>query len=189
VQHLAIESDPAEVRSRRDEIALIDGGKRLTPDREVTPSGPHQLDGLELHLETFAVTAGDVWAFDRRTGILAAGDLVTLPIPLLDTACPEGWEKALDHLAATPFEQLVPGHGEPMNQLGLAAYRDAFHALRVCAASHRDKDACIDGWLNDAGPLVPPGDVGLARQSLGYYVAAVLRGDPVKRAKLCGPGV
>jgi len=29
---------------------------------------------------------------------LIAGDLVTLPVPFLDTACPNGWRKALDTL-------------------------------------------------------------------------------------------
>ncbi|MBV8200297.1 MAG: hypothetical protein JOZ15_06705 [Acidobacteria bacterium] len=33
---------------------------------------------------------------------------------------------------------------------------------------------------------VPPGDLALARSALGYYVSSVLRGDQVKRAKLCG---
>jgi len=181
--------DPGAAQALRDEIALIDAGPRLGPTHEVKASGPLALAGrpLELHLETFAVTAGDVWLLDPASGVLAAGDLVTLPVPLLDTACPARWQAALDHLATVPFRQLVPGHGEPMNHAGFDAYRSAFRDLLACAASARGKDACIDGWLRDAGSLVPPEDVTLARQALGYYVAAVLRGDPAKRAKLCSP--
>ena len=52
-----------------------------------------------MTLEARAVTAGDVWLFDPATRVLAAGDLVTLPAPFLDTACPERWKAALDRVA------------------------------------------------------------------------------------------
>jgi glyoxylase-like metal-dependent hydrolase (beta-lactamase superfamily II) len=62
------------------------------------------------------VSDGDVWIFDRESRTLISGDLVTLPLPLFDTACPEGWQQALSRVADVDFETLAPGHGEPMSR-------------------------------------------------------------------------
>src|SRR4030081_1563138 len=101
-------STPEKAAPLRAEVAIIDSGSALAPDEVVTSSGERMLAGLrlDLELETYAVTAGDVWVFDPRSRVLAAGDLVTLPVPFLDTACPERWRAALDHLAKTDFKVL-----------------------------------------------------------------------------------
>lgn len=49
-----------------------------------------------------------------------------------------------------------------------------------------DDATCIDGWVSDLGPLLPPGDRDFARQLLRYYVPEVLRAPPGKVASRCG---
>jgi glyoxylase-like metal-dependent hydrolase (beta-lactamase superfamily II) len=98
-------NDEQAQQSMRTEIALIDSGSQLLPTDVVTASAQIVIAGrpLQVHLEHGAVTAGDVWVLDRKTGVLLAGDLVTLPAPFLDTACPSRWQQALQHLADAPF--------------------------------------------------------------------------------------
>ena len=179
--------DPDKEKALRAEIALIDAGPALTPSERVTAKGPRTIAGLplELGLEGPAVTAGDVWVFDRTTKTLMSGDLVTLPAPLFDTACPAGWKDALGHLDAVPFERLVPGHGPVLTHAQFATYRHAFDALLACTASARAKAECVDGWVVDAGDLVPAADQAFARSLVNYYVDDLLRADPARTAELC----
>lgn len=172
----------------RSELAILDAAPALVPDETVTASGRRVLAGraLELHLESHAVTAGDLWILDTETGILIAGDLVTLPAPLLDTACPERWSQVLGRLAAVEFSTLLPGHGPAMDRAAFARYRAAFDDLLACAASASSARTCGDGWLAGAGELMPEADSRLARGLVDYYVTEVLRGDPGRRAGLCG---
>ncbi|MBZ5589166.1 MAG: MBL fold metallo-hydrolase [Acidobacteriia bacterium] len=180
--------DPSERRGFQDELAIIDAGSALAPDEVVTVTGPRTIGGraLQLGLERNAVTAGDVWVFDPATGVLASGDLVTLPAPLFDTACPRGWQAALARLASVPFTVLVPGHGRPMSRVDFERYRAGFDRLLACAASKRTDEACGDGWMRDIGPLMPESDRGLARRLLQYYLPNNLRAAPEKTARLCG---
>ena len=174
-------SDDSSARSGwENEVAIIDAGSALAPDEEITSGGLRTIAGraLEIGLESHAVTAGDVWVLDPATGVLASGDLVTLPVPLLDTACPRGWETALEHLAAVKFDLLVPGHGAPMTRDQFEAYRAGFAALLGCAASSQPEAACIDGWLGDLGPLIPRSDRDFARVLLQYYLQNNLRTAP-----------
>jgi glyoxylase-like metal-dependent hydrolase (beta-lactamase superfamily II) len=170
----------------RAEIAIIDQGAALGPDVRVDGTSDRTLAGRRLRVgfEARAVTAGDLWVFDPATRVLAAGDLVTLPVPFLDTACPAGWQKALADLASVDFTTLVPGHGEPMTRAGLDTYRAAFDGLLACAASDRARDDCIDGWTKGAAPLLKTEDPKFARALLGYYVDQ-LRGDAARITRLC----
>ncbi|HEX6832336.1 MAG TPA: hypothetical protein VF132_02280, partial [Rudaea sp.] len=172
----------------RDEIAIIDAGKALYPDEAITASGARTIGGrkLEIHLATNTVTGGDVWLFDPATRVLAAGDLVTLPVPFLDTACPVRWKTALDELAKTHFATLVPGHGKPMQRPQFETYRRAYSNLLACAAGKGEKSACIDGWVADAGDLLPDAEMRkFSKALLDYYMDNALRADPAKMAKLC----
>lgn len=180
--------DPAKTREWRDEIARIDSGRALAPDEVVTSSGERELVGrrLELHLESRAVTEGDVWLFDLDTRVLVAGDLVTLPVPFLDTACPARWQAALERISKMDFRLLVPGHGAPMTREAFHSYRDAFDRLLACAAAPREKEACVEGWMKDAGSLLGGEDAAFVRSLAGYYVGEVLRGDGKRLAGLCG---
>lgn len=178
---------PAGAAAERAELALLDAAPQLAPDEVVTSSGPRRLAGRELvlTLERHAVTAGDLWVLDPASGVLAAGDLVTLPVPFLDTACPERWRAALDRLATAEFTRLVPGHGAPMSRPEVERYRRAFGAPLDCAASPRSQETCADGWLTDLGPLLAEAEHGFARQLLAYYFDVALRGAPEARARLC----
>lgn len=178
--------DSAAQAGLRTEIALIDAGPRLAPTDVITASRTFEIAGrkLELHLER-AVTAGDLWAFDESTATLLAGDLVTLPAPFFDTACPERWRAALAGMSQWSFKTLIPGHGAPMKREGFETYRRAFNGLLDCAAGPGAKADCIDGWLKDAGPLLAEADTQFARGLVGYYLDEVLRGHADKLAKLC----
>ena len=169
------------------ELAILDAGPALAPDRVVAASGPATLAGLPLRLGLArrAATAGDVWLYDASTRILIAGDLVTLPAPFFDTACASGWRAALAELEAVPFKTLVPGHGAPMGRAEFARYRAAFGGLLDCAAGEAEAPACIEGWLEGVGALVPVSEQPLARMLLEYYLAQVLRGDPPPVREAC----
>ena len=117
--------------------------------------------------------------------MLLAGDLVTLPVPFLDTACPEGWQAALGVLDATEFTSLVPGHGAPMDRAGFEAWRTAFDGLLACAASDADPSTCADQWIGGLGGLLPAREHARAREMLGHYVGEVLRGDDGRATRYC----
>lgn len=177
--------EPALKERLETELALLRLGRELSADQAVTESGPMLLAGreLDLHVETRAVSDGDVWLFDPETRILVSGDLVTLPVPLFDTACPEGWQEALGRIADVDFDRLVPGHGEPMTRARFLSYREAFDALLACAASRSDNEACIEGWLTDAGVE----DSVYARELLDYYLTGSLRPGAKGRETWCKP--
>ena len=183
------QSDDAGARdSMQAEIGLIDSRWAIEPTYVVGTTGRRTIVGrdLELHLERNAVTAGDVWVYDPQTRVVLAGDLVTLPAPFLDTACPRRWSAALVHLETKRFVTLVPGHGAPMDHDGLKVYRKAFDGLLDCAASGAAKESCIDGWLGDASPLLPEeADRDYARGALGYYMDQTLRGHDEQLKQLC----
>lgn len=178
--------DAAQATALRGELALLDAGAALYPDERITRGGTRMVAGRRLLVgfETRAVTAGDVWLFDPATRTLAAGDLVTLPAPLFDTACPARWQAALGHLAKVDFERLVPGHGAPLTRVQLRVYRTAFDHLLACSAGKAAKAACIDGWMRDAQSLIPAAGEELARNLLDYYIDGVLR-DAAKKKSLC----
>lgn len=171
----------------RAEMALIDAGALLAPDEVITRSQTRTIAGrkLELHLESGAVTAGDVWVLDPATRVLIAGDLVTLPVPFLDTACPQRWQESLDRLADADFETLIPGHGPPMRRESFERYRSTYGRLLACADTDQPKDACIDGWIAGLGPLLAQEDATFVRRLLGYYMDEHLRAAPERRARHC----
>ena len=188
VQQLQTSKDDAEMqKALRHELALIDAGDALAPDAVIGASRRIRLAGrrMRVGLENNAVTAGDVWLFDPSSKILVAGDLVTLPAPFLDTACPSGWQQSLQRLGEVEFETLVPGHGAPMTRDQFGTYRKAFDSLLACASSDMEKGACTDGWLRDAETLIEQNDRNLARMMIDYYVEEHLR-KPERTKVLCG---
>lgn len=130
----------------------------LLPDVAVTASGPVIIDGkmLDINLAPNAATDGDVWVYDARSHIAAAGDLITLPVPFLDTACVGGWRTGLDAIAATPFTTVIPGHGAPMTRPQFMSYKAAFEAYTDCAHSTRDRSECAVAWLKATADLRAP---------------------------------
>ena len=179
--------NPQALAPMRGEIALIDEGAALGPTKVITKSTLLNVAGrrLQFHLESHAVTAGDVWVLDPATRVLLAGDLVTLPAPFFESACPSGWRTALAHLDEAPFAWLVPGHGAPMQRHAFDTYRKAFSNLLACAAGDATKNSCIDAWITDASELISTDDVSYARILIGYYVQNYLRHPTERIRKFC----
>lgn len=178
--------DDKQLAAWRAEIATIDAGRALYPDVVVAHSGKFRIAGEDfaLHLAA-AATAGDVWLYAPKSRVLVAGDLVTLPVPFLDTACPAAWKAALAGLQRTDFQTLVPGHGAPMRRAQFETWRHAFDNFVDCGASARDGKACVDGWLADAQPLLAGADPAFVRSLAAYYVDNSLRAPNAKRDALC----
>ena len=175
---LAQATDDEQRAQLGDEIARIDAGAALRPDQVVSATGERVLAGrsLLLGLSRHAATAGDVWLFDRERRLLVAGDLVTLPVPFLDTACPPRWQAELATLAALEFDTVIPGHGPALDRAGFERYRAAVDGLLACAASAATPGDCAGRWLDDAGPLLDGSDAAFTRRLVEYYVNARLRG-------------
>jgi len=187
VEAIAGTKEEKAAQSYRDEITIIDSGRALYPDQPIDKTSTQRIAGhvFELHLQTRAVTAGDVWVYDPATRTLAAGDLVTLPVPLLDTACPTRWKSALDDLGRASFKTLIPGHGPPMQRAQFDVYRRAYANLLRCTSGAQTKTACVDGWMSDAGSLIAEGQRSFARTLLDYYVDHSLRATKDKIAEAC----
>jgi glyoxylase-like metal-dependent hydrolase (beta-lactamase superfamily II) len=192
LQELVARADatPENVATWQAEIARIDAGAQLRPTNPITRPQDGSLAGRSVYLglEENAASGGDVWLYDKSTRTLVAGDLVTLPVPLFDTACSEGWQQALARLDALGFTRLVPGHGVPMDHVQFRTYRDGFDRLLACAASDAPAGTCKTGWLRDIAPLIPQQDAALAESLLDYYIPQVLRAPPERRARYCRTG-
>ena len=159
----------------RSETALIDGSDSMQPTHPVTDTGTLELAGRTVVLGLGSgVSGGDVWLFDPATRVLLAGDLVTQPAPLFDTACARRWLSDLDALAAQPFDMLVPGHGAPMRRAAFDAWRHDLAELVNCAAQGREVATCRDGWLGGQASALAEVDHALAYELLGYYLSGPL---------------
>lgn len=168
------------------DLATLDHGEVLKPDVVIARSQEMTLAGrkLQVNLAPHAATAGDIWLFDPASKRAIAGDLVTLPAPFLDTACPEGWEAALDQIARLDFDSLVPGHGPVMNRDDFNAYHIAFTTLLDCANSDRPMETCAGGWMNAARRWLSEDDAKHFAGYAGYYAELIRSG---KLSKYC-PG-
>src|SRR5260221_11413937 len=172
---------PEETRADlRLDIVTIQHGSALRPD--VLISAPTTLSRggrkLRIKLARDAATSGDVWLYDPRSGIAVLGDLVTLPAPFLDPACPEGWKAALAEAGATPFRLAVPGHGAPMQRQQFLLYRRAFESFIDCSNSDRPVPDCATSWANAVQPLLPADPAEMRRaQSMAAYYVGLLRAN------------
>jgi glyoxylase-like metal-dependent hydrolase (beta-lactamase superfamily II) len=152
--------DPKAPATAAEETALflatMDASETLRPDVPVERSGPMTIAGrpLAMHVATDAVTDGDLWLYDEATRVAVIGDLVTLPAPFFETACPARWQAALDEVWANPFTLAVPGHGAPMSRDAFDSYRKAFGNFRACVGSDKLPAACAEGWAKDVGSLL-----------------------------------
>ena len=145
----------------------------------VERSGDQALAGrpLGLRVTAGAVTAADVWIYDAATKVAVLGDLVTLPAPFFETACPARWQAALDEVWATPFDLAVPGHGATMTRAQFDAYRRAFGAFRGCVGGDTAAAECAAGWTRDVGEfLASDADRVQATRYAAYYVDFLRKG-------------
>jgi glyoxylase-like metal-dependent hydrolase (beta-lactamase superfamily II) len=170
-------------------FAAMDDADALRPSRVVARSAAMTIAGrrLRVNVARFAATEADLWIHDPAAGLVIAGDLVVAPVPFMDTACPEGWRRALDAIAATPFTVLIPGHGAPMDRATFLAWRTAFDNLLDCGASARARDECVAGWQRDAASFIAAGDARRIGEMAGYYLDTRLRSAPEERRLFCRP--
>ena len=179
---------PQQIEDSRLDRAAVDDTKNLLPMRPIVESGAVELAGraLALHVAPFAATEADLWIYDAASKTAIVGDLVVAEVPFFDTGCPEGWRAALGEIAATPFVQLIPGHGATMTRDAFARWRAAFDALLDCAASNADAAVCVAGWRAGAAAFIPVGDEPRIAAYTAYYVTEILR-SPAAHARFCHP--
>ena len=149
---------PVTAQEIRGDIETRKNPSALRPDIAVTASRAYTIDGLTLEMRFAgnAATDGDVWVYEPRSGTAAVGDLVTFPVPFLDTACVKGWRTALDEVAATPFTRVIPGHGPIMDRAQFTRYTAAFESYTDCAASTAGKAQCAADWMKATASLRSP---------------------------------
>ena len=186
-------ADPKTPAGQRKQIMRgryrIDHPDTLRPTDVVTKTATMRIAGrqLDVHLAKFAATEGDVWIYDRKTRTAIVGDLVVGLVPFMDSACPDGWSKALREIARTPFTTLIPGHGAVMTRTDFAQWRMAFDGLVSCGRSSQPQRACIAGWMRSAARFIPADHRNYAREAAGYYIDTRLRSSPAEQQKFCKP--
>ena len=163
---------------RREEIQIfIDtmaAARELQPDVAVTRSGAMTLAGrtLDVRVTDKAVSDADLWLFDAPSKVAVIGDLVTVPVPFFETACPDRWKASLDDVWATAFETAIPGHGRPMTRAQFDVYRQSFGAFVSCVRSQAAPAQCAAGWADGVATLI--GDDPARRKAVAanaeYYV-------------------
>lgn len=186
-------ADPKTPEAQRQELlrgrSVVDHPERIRPNHVITRTGRMRIAGrlLDVHLAKFAATEGDVWIYDPKIRTAIVGDLVVGIVPFMDTACPDGWSKALAEIAAVPFRTLIPGHGEPMNRADFVAWRRAYDVFVACGRSNVHKNQCIDGWVSDAAKFIDAEHADYARAAAAYYLDTRLRSSPEEQQRYCKP--
>ena len=185
--------DPTTPAARLPEIrrflARMDNPESIRPTIPVTKSGTMMiaLRRVDVHIAPFAATEADLWLFVPDEGLVIAGDLVVDIVPFMDTACPDGWKKALAEIAAIPFATLIPGHGAPMVRAKFLQWKSAFDRFVDCGRSTRLKEECVAGWKRDAAPFIDAAHAGYITEAAGYYLDTRLRSSPEEQQKYCKP--
>ena len=186
-------ADPKTSPATRDQLLrgreVIDHPERIAPNRVVAKSRRMKIAGrmLDVHLAKFAATEGDVWIYDSKAGVAIVGDLVVGLVPFMDTACAEGWSKALDGIAAVPFRTLIPGHGAAMTRGDFLQWRKAYNDFVECGRSKADEKQCIAGWDRDAARFIDPEHRKYVDAAAGYYLDTRLRSSPEEQQRYCRP--
>ena len=167
-------------------VATMDERGILRPDIVVAKSGDLAIAGcpFDVHVTDRAVTDADVWLYDGASGVAVIGDLVTLPAPFFETACPAQWRMALDEVWATPFVKAIPGHGRPMDRVAFDTYRRAFNGFMDCVEGETAAAQCAATWAAGIAPLLGGDDL-MRRMATGdaeYYVG-MLRENGGKSAE------
>lgn len=168
---------------------VMDHPETLRPTDVVRQSRNIAIDGrkLDVHVAHFAATEADLWLYDRKAKLAIAGDLVVGLVPFMDTACPDGWRKALEEITATPFVTLIPGHGEPMDRARFLQWKTAFGNFVDCGHSSQAVAECVAGWMKDAAPFIDDEHRDYVRQAAEYYVTTRLRSSPEEQQHYCSP--
>jgi glyoxylase-like metal-dependent hydrolase (beta-lactamase superfamily II) len=167
--------------------AFLDQPAYGRPTVPVTASGPRRIAGrtIDVRLAPFAVSEGDVWLVIPEEKMVIAGDLVVDIVPFMDTACVEGWDRALEAISEVDFQTLIPGHGAPMSKPEFIQWKTAFGALVGCGRSNAAISECVEGWMTNAAPFIAEDKKGYVREAAAYYVQTRLRSKPEEQRKFC----
>jgi len=186
-------ADPRTSAMQRDQIvramAVTDQPDRIRPNRVVERSGTLTVAGrrMEVHLAKFAATEGDVWLYDPEAKLAIVGDLVVDIVPFMDTACADGWLRALGEIERTSFETLIPGHGPVMDRTTFTAWKTAFANFVSCGRSPAPKEQCVTGWERDAARFIDDAHRKYVREAASYYLTTRLRSSPEEQQRYCKP--
>ena len=186
-------ADPSTSPERKAQLLRgrhrIDHPDTLRPSRPVLRSGEMNIAGrtLDVRVAPFAATEADLWIYDPETKLVIVGDLVVDLVPFMDTACPDGWSKALDEIEKVPFETLIPGHGAAMSRADFIAWKSAFNNLIACGRSETDTAVCVAGWERDAAKFIPDSHRDYVREAAGDYVTSRLRSSTEEQQRFCKP--
>jgi glyoxylase-like metal-dependent hydrolase (beta-lactamase superfamily II) len=171
--------DPIERDEVKTDLATIEAGEALKPDVVLSNTETLTIGGrkLQIHVARDAATAGDVWVFDATSGVVFVGDLVTFPAAFFDTACGNGWKRALEEVDRVPFRVVAPGHGPLLSREHFNIYLQAFEKLLSCSDSPETAARCAAAWIDQVGGI---GEMSEQQRKLGqgmttYYITDVLR--------------
>ena len=180
---------PARVPEVRRFLDRMEHPDSIRPTKPVAKSSRMSIAGrlLDVHLAKFAATEGDVWIYDPKTRVAVVGDLVVDIVPFMDTACPDGWAKALNEVEKVPFTTLIPGHGVPMSRPDFLQWKTAYGNFVECGRSDADKKQCVDGWMRDAAKFIDAEHQKYAPEAADYYLMTRLRSSPEEQQKYCKP--
>ena len=105
----------------------MEGSAPVLPQRTISTSTSVVVGGRRLQLLYFgpASTPGDLAVWDRRSGVLFAGGLVSAGrVPELRDADLRGWIAALDRIGTLPIQWIVPGYGPVVTRAAVGQTRD-----------------------------------------------------------------
>lgn len=180
--------------TQKDEVrifaATMERRDELRPDVVVSQSGPTTIAGrtLDVRVTDRAVTDADIWIYDAASGVAVIGDLVTMPVPYFETACPQQWRGALDDVMRTPFTTVIPGHGPAMSREQFNTYRVAFGRFIDCVNSEAAAAACGDIWGGGIAPLLnDPARQERVSRYVEYYVGMLRENGGKSRDCLGAP--
>ena len=186
-------ADPKTPAAVRDQLlrgrAVLDHPERIAPNHVVTKSARMAIAGrmLDVHLSKFAATEGDMWLYDPKTRVAMVGDLVVDLVPFMDTACADGWSRALADVAKVPFTALIPGHGPVMSRADFATWRMAYDNFVKCGHSTADEKQCVAGWEHDAAQFIPRDHKDYVGGAAAYYFETRLRTSAEEQQRYCRP--
>ena len=105
----------------------------------------------------------------------------------MDTACADGWLKALGEIERTPFKSLVPGHGGVMDRAGFLTWKTAFTDFVECGRSAVPKEQCVAGWQKAAANFIDEEHRSYVGEAAAYYIDTRLRSSPHEQRRYCKP--
>ena len=186
-------SDPRTSAADRAQIMRgrhrVDHPETLRPTLPVLQSARMSIAGrtVDVHVAPFAATEGDIWLYDGKERLAVVGDLVVDIVPFMDTACADGWLKALDEIERTPFVTLIPGHGPAMSRDDFLVWKKAFADFVACGRSQAEKSTCVAGWETGAARFIDEPHRKYVREAADYYLTTRLRSSPEEQSRYCRP--